>query len=104
MANALLCQAEIATFFPELSKLSEPSKLSKPPKPVYYCPPKIASLPQKHDSAKTIYSRKRGNYGILQTLTLQNTSFLVGFSWFREFRRFRGFSAKKGPERTVGSR
>ena len=54
-ATALKKQAEIAAFFPELSKLSEPSKLSKPPKPVYYCPPKTASLPQKRDLAKTIY-------------------------------------------------
>ena len=101
---ALKKQAEIAAFFLELSKLSVPSKLSKPPKPVYYRPPKTASLPQKRDLAKTIYSRKRANSSISQTLTLQDTPFGGGFSWFRRFRRFRGFSAKKGPERTVESR
>ena len=95
-----MCQAEIAAFFPQLSKLSEPSKLSKPSKPVNYCPPETASLPQKRDLAKTIYSRKRLNSGISRTLTLRNTSFRVGFSWFRRFRRFRGVSAKKSPERT----
>ena len=60
-AAALLCQAEIAAFFPELSKLPELSKPPEPPKPVYYRPPKTASLPQKRDLAKTIYLRKRGN-------------------------------------------
>ena len=99
-ATALLCQAEIAAFFPELSKLSELSKPPEPPKPVYYRPPKTASLPQKRDLAKNIYSRKRDDSGISRTLTLQDTSFWGGFSWFRRFRRFRGFSAKKGPERT----
>ena len=103
-AAALKKQAEVAAFFPELSKLSELSKPPEPPEPVYYHPPKTASLPQKRDLAKTIYSRKRLNSSISQTLTLQNTSFGVGFSWFRKFRRFRGFSAKKGPERTVESR
>ena len=58
---ALKKQAEVAAFFPELSKLSELSKPPEPPKPVYYCPPKIASLPRKRDLAKTIYLRKRGN-------------------------------------------
>ena len=79
---------------------TKPPKPPEPPKPVYYRPPKTASLPQKRDLAKTIYLQKRANSGISQTLTFQNTSFGVGFSWFRRFRRFRGFSAKKGPERT----
>ena len=57
--------------FPELSKLS------KPPKPVYYRPPKTASLPQKRDLAKTIYSRKCLNSSISRTLTLEDTSFWV---------------------------
>ena len=95
-----MCQAEIAAFSPKLSKLSEPSKPPEPPKPVYYRPPKTASLPQKRDLAKTIYSRKRLNSSISRILTLRNTPFLVRFGWFRKFRRFRGFSAKKGPERT----
>ena len=90
-------------FFLELSKLSELSKPPEPPKPVYYCPPKTASLPRKRDLAKTIYSRKRLNSSISRTLTLQNTSFWVGFSWFRRIRWIRGVSAKKGPERTVES-
>ena len=99
-AAALKKQAEIAAFFPELSKLSELSKPPEPPKPVYYRPPKTASLPQKCDSAKTLYWRKRAYFGISRTLTLQDTPFLVGFSRFRRIRGLRGFSAKKGPERT----
>ena len=98
---ALKKQGEIAAFFLELSKLSELSKPPEPPKPVYYCPPKTASLPQKRDLAKTIYLQKRANSGISRTLALQDTSFRVRLRGLEGLEGSGGSERKRAPNGPV---